>query len=306
MCLNGHRGERIIALKSLASPDFFFFFFPWDLQGSSQSIQRSRWQHEETWSVTCQSCTYKRHVTLVWELPLQGPCKSCHRNRRTREEQARTGRNSCKCVFCRNAAAAAFMRWIINIAKLIVQSGNFQVLWTGIESCWKRKHLISQFLRQRVVPFIVWICLGVALRSSNLIFYHSWRLPFLVCPDAFNTCRYCTRPAIRAIRARFLCLRETANHPLVSLAETCQRLQLIAAWLINSIPQTGSALHDPARKRGRDPTSGVKTGWEWERKTPLLLFRGIGLMWEQPVSHRGKQSKAMSDSRLCRRSRDCL
>lgn len=27
MCLNGHRGERIIALKSLASPDFFFFFF---------------------------------------------------------------------------------------------------------------------------------------------------------------------------------------------------------------------------------------------------------------------------------------
>lgn len=156
------------------------------------------------------------------------------------------------------------------------------------------------------MPFIVWICLGVALRSSNLIFYHSWRLPFLVCPDAFNTCRYCTRPAVRAIGAHFLRLRETANHPLVSPSETCQRLQLIAACLINSIRQTGSALDDPASKRGRDPVWGVKTGWEWARKTPLLFCRGIGLVWEQPVSHRGRQSEAMSDSRLCRRSRDCF
>lgn len=41
-----------------------------------------------------------------------------------------------------------------------------------------------------------------------------------------------------------------------------------------------------AGKRGRDRGSAVKTASGRERKTPLLFWRGIGLMWEQPVSLR--------------------
>lgn len=51
MCLHGHRGERITALKSLASPDFFFyFFFPYEtcreVAKAFSGVGGSMWKHD--------------------------------------------------------------------------------------------------------------------------------------------------------------------------------------------------------------------------------------------------------------------
>lgn len=48
-------------------------------------------------------------------------------------------------------------------------------------------------------------------------------------------------------------------------------------------------MDDQARKRWQDLISGVKPSWEWEGKTVFQFFRGMRLMWEQPVPLWGKR-----------------